>query len=142
VLVSVRNALLTAALQRTASGNHSEVPVMGLDVLKSCPELRRVVLSASPRYQTRNVFVYVTQRVSLTNPVRDGGSPSTYIGVDPETAPTQALPQYNPPQLENPQPLLCRSETKPPPQTPSVSKHRAFSLKQKGPVPTAPTPGI
>ena len=75
---------------------------MQVIILKSAPELTRVIRCAAADYRKRHAFVYVRDNVDLSNTFWDGGSRSTYTAVDLATGKASTAEQYAPPQFGGP----------------------------------------
>jgi len=66
------------------------------------PEIKRVVLAASPHYRKRKAFFSVAETVSLTGTYWSSGSRSTYTAVRLADGFALGAPHYNPPQFGGP----------------------------------------
>lgn len=72
--------------------------------LKSHPEVLRVIRAVSPSYRKAKAIIVTAERVELNGTYWDGGSRSSYCGVDLASMREvgNGAPQYAPPQFGGP----------------------------------------
>jgi hypothetical protein len=75
---------------------------MMLVKLTDHPEIRRIILAASPTYKKHQASVSAYPTVRLSGTYWDGGSRSTYVAVRLSDCFSLGAPQFDPPQFGGP----------------------------------------